>query len=152
MNIYMSLYIAALFIALTPGVLVTFPKGGSKIKVAIAHGILFAVVIYFTYNSMSKSLRGLEAFQSGGSPAMPMPTIGGPVRPMSDGSPAMPMPMTPAPGDPKMPMITATGNPAMPLPNMNSGSPPSKMLKGSPCNETQGPMCPSGLCINGVCV
>jgi hypothetical protein len=42
--------------------------------------------------------------------------------------------------------------PMVGLPSSMSTTNGSKMSKGSACNETQGPMCPSGLCINGVCV
>ena len=34
--------------ALTPGVLLTLPKGGSKLVVAAVHGLVFTVVYHFT--------------------------------------------------------------------------------------------------------
>ena len=48
MNLVLSLYTALLFIVLTPGILLTLPKGGSKLTVAAVHGLVFAVVLYFT--------------------------------------------------------------------------------------------------------
>jgi hypothetical protein len=43
-----SIYVLALFFFLSPGILVTLPNGGSKMKVAAVHGLIFAVVLYFT--------------------------------------------------------------------------------------------------------
>lgn len=48
MNLFMSLYLVALFVALTPGVLVTLPKGGSKYAVIAVHAVLFAAIWHFT--------------------------------------------------------------------------------------------------------
>ena len=42
---FISLIISAvLFAAFVPGVLLTFPKGGSKATVLVVHAVLFAVV------------------------------------------------------------------------------------------------------------
>jgi hypothetical protein len=41
-------YLAALFFVLTPGILLTLPKGGSKMLVAATHAVVFAAVWYFT--------------------------------------------------------------------------------------------------------
>jgi hypothetical protein len=42
---FVSLILSAvLFAAFVPGVLVTFPKGGSKATVLVVHAVLFAVV------------------------------------------------------------------------------------------------------------
>ena len=49
MNIMMSLYVAILFVLLTPGVLVYIPKHASKLTTAVVHGLIFAVVYHFTY-------------------------------------------------------------------------------------------------------
>ena len=43
----MSLYLALLFVVLTPGVLLTAPVG-SKLAVAVVHGVVFAVVYSLT--------------------------------------------------------------------------------------------------------
>jgi len=40
----MSLYLAALFVAFVPGVLVTLPKGGSRMTVVAVHAVLFTLV------------------------------------------------------------------------------------------------------------
>ena len=52
MNLAMSLYVALLFVALTPGVLLTLPPGGAKITVAFVHGLVFAVVYHFTQKAV----------------------------------------------------------------------------------------------------
>ena len=50
MNIMMTLYVAILFVLLTPGILVTLPmKNASKITCAFVHGLIFAVVYHFTH-------------------------------------------------------------------------------------------------------
>jgi len=41
-------YCAALFFVLTPGILVTLPKGGSKMVVAATHAVIFATVCHLT--------------------------------------------------------------------------------------------------------
>jgi hypothetical protein len=48
----MSLFVAALFFVLTPGVLVRLPPGGSKLMVAAVHAVVFAVV----YGLVSKTV------------------------------------------------------------------------------------------------
>jgi hypothetical protein len=62
MKLFMSLYLAALFVALTPGVLVTLPKGGNKYTVVLVHAVLFVVVWYFTNKMVSRMMR--EGFQN----------------------------------------------------------------------------------------
>ena len=47
-NIGLSIYIAILFIILTPGVLFSIPPHTSTLIKAVIHGILFAVVYFFT--------------------------------------------------------------------------------------------------------
>jgi len=70
MELFMSLFVAGLFVALTPGVLVTLPSKGSKLTVAVVHGLLFAVVYHLTRKVVSHFLfsNGLtssrEAFQT----------------------------------------------------------------------------------------
>ena len=46
-----------LFLALTPGVLVTLPPGGSTLTVAITHAVVFVVVYTFLVKGLLKSLR-----------------------------------------------------------------------------------------------
>ena len=62
MNLFMSLYLAALCVALTPGVLLTLPKGGARLTVAVVHALVFAVVYHFTKNMvLSMSYEGFLA-------------------------------------------------------------------------------------------
>jgi len=49
MHALMSLFIAALFVALTPGIFVRIPMGSSKLVVAVTHGLIFAVVYHLTH-------------------------------------------------------------------------------------------------------
>ena len=63
MNLFMTLYLAALFVALTPGVLLTLPKGGNKMTVAVVHGLVFAVVWYFTHTMAFRYSMQLSGFQ-----------------------------------------------------------------------------------------
>jgi hypothetical protein len=46
--LFLSFYIAFLFVLLTPGILFRFPKGCGKLTVAAVHGLLLVVVYYFT--------------------------------------------------------------------------------------------------------
>ena len=46
----MSLYVALLFIILTPGVLVRIPKRSSLLISAAVHGIIFAIIYHLTHN------------------------------------------------------------------------------------------------------
>ncbi len=52
-----ALYLVLLFVALTPGVLLTLPKGGSKLKVALVHAVVFAVVLALTKGPVLRALR-----------------------------------------------------------------------------------------------
>ena len=47
--IIVSLVLLILFVLLTPGVLLTLPKKGSKITVAFVHGLVFAIIFYILY-------------------------------------------------------------------------------------------------------
>jgi hypothetical protein len=58
----MSLYVAALFFVLTPGVLVSFPAGGKKMTVALVHAVIFAIVYQLTHNMVKNSLN--EGFRA----------------------------------------------------------------------------------------
>ena len=49
MSLFVSLYAAILFFVLTPGILLTLPKGGKKFQVAGVHALVFAVVFHFTH-------------------------------------------------------------------------------------------------------
>ena len=62
MNLFTSLYIALLFVVLTPGVVLTLPVG-SKLAVAAAHGLVFAVLYHLTYKTVWRLSTRLEGFQ-----------------------------------------------------------------------------------------
>ena len=59
----MSLYVAALFVALTPGVLLSLPKGGSRVTQAAVHGLVFALVFHLTYKMVWRTLSQLDGFE-----------------------------------------------------------------------------------------
>jgi len=44
-------FVVVLFVALTPGVLLRLPPGGSKLTVAVVHGVVFALVYHFTHHA-----------------------------------------------------------------------------------------------------
>jgi hypothetical protein len=69
MNLFVMLYVAALFVALTPGVLLTLPKGGARLTVAVVHGIVFAVVYHFTHKMVWRA--SVSGFQNMPPPPMP---------------------------------------------------------------------------------
>ena len=48
MQLLMTAFVAVLFFALTPGILVTLPPKGSKVIVALTHAIVFAVIYSIT--------------------------------------------------------------------------------------------------------
>jgi len=61
MNLIMGLYVALLFVALTPGVLLRLPPKGSLLTAAIVHGLVFALVFCFTYKMVYRlSVDGFE--------------------------------------------------------------------------------------------
>jgi hypothetical protein len=53
---WMSLYAAALFFVLTPGVLLSLPPGGSKLAVAATHAVVFAAVWHFTHKLVFRAV------------------------------------------------------------------------------------------------
>ena len=58
----MSLYVALLFVLLTPGVLIKLPPKGSLLTVAIVHGLVFALVFHLTCRAVYKmSVEGFIA-------------------------------------------------------------------------------------------
>lgn len=48
-HLIMSLYVALLFILLTPGVLLRLPPRSSLLTVAVVHSIVFAIVFHLTH-------------------------------------------------------------------------------------------------------
>ena len=61
-HLYMSLFVAALFFVLTPGVLLRLPPGGSKMAVAATHAVVFALVYHLTNKMVWKFFYGNEGF------------------------------------------------------------------------------------------
>jgi hypothetical protein len=59
MNVYMGIYLALLFVVLTPGVLLSLPPGGSKLVVATTHGVVFALVYCLTKNYVLNATRNM---------------------------------------------------------------------------------------------
>lgn len=50
MLLIMTLFTIALFVLLTPGVVIQgIPPGGSKLQVALVHGLIFALIYHFTH-------------------------------------------------------------------------------------------------------
>ena len=67
-NVWMMLYVAILFFAVTPGVLLSIPSGCSKITVAAVHAVVFALIFHFTHKlvwNVTKHVRfgHLESFE-----------------------------------------------------------------------------------------
>ena len=59
----MSVYVALLFVLLTPGVLLRLPPRGSLLTAALVHGIVFAVVFHFSHKFIWKvAYGGRESF------------------------------------------------------------------------------------------
>ena len=58
----MSLYLAALFVAFVPGVLVTLPPRSSRNVVLAVHALLFALVWHFTNKMVFRMI--YEGFQN----------------------------------------------------------------------------------------
>ena len=56
-DLYMSLFVALLFMLLTPGVLVTLPsKRSSLLLVAAVHGLVFSLVYHLVHKSVWQAL------------------------------------------------------------------------------------------------
>ena len=59
MNMYMALYLALLFVVLTPGILLSLPPGGSKLVVAATHGAVFAVVYWVSHKAVWNATKNM---------------------------------------------------------------------------------------------
>ena len=70
MNITMTLFTTLLFVLLTPGMLLRIPPGGSKLTVALVHGLIFALLYHFTHKMVWRAL--YEGFQAAGATATVM--------------------------------------------------------------------------------
>jgi len=49
-HILMTLFVALLFVVLTPGILISLPsETSSKYMIASVHGLIFAIIFHFTH-------------------------------------------------------------------------------------------------------
>jgi len=64
MNITMTLFTTLLFVLLTPGMLTRLPPGGSKVTVALVHGLIFALLYHFTHKMVWRWSMGYEGFDT----------------------------------------------------------------------------------------
>ena len=65
MTVILFIVIVALFVALTPGILLSLPPKGSKLVVALTHGIVFAIVLKLIYKPLKKLFSGKEGMKEG---------------------------------------------------------------------------------------
>lgn len=54
MNYFAFLYIFSLFYVFIPGTVITLPINGSKIVHTMIHALLFSIILFFTYHSVSQ--------------------------------------------------------------------------------------------------
>ena len=59
MNVFMAFYLALLFVALTPGVLLSLPSGGSKLVVAGTHALVFVATYWVTHKAVYSATRNM---------------------------------------------------------------------------------------------
>lgn len=55
MNLVLFLVLAALFVVLTPSVLLRLPKNGSKMTVAVVHGLVFALIWSLSHRFLTRA-------------------------------------------------------------------------------------------------
>ena len=64
MNALSFIYVFVLFVILTPGVVVTLPPKTSRMIVVLIHGLLFTLILAFTYQIIAKmSLNVFEGYR-----------------------------------------------------------------------------------------
>ena len=68
MNVIMTLYVAILFLVLTPGIVLSLPPKGSKLTVAITHAAVFALVFCLTYKAVYRFSLTMERFADAAKP------------------------------------------------------------------------------------
>ena len=90
----MTLFVAALFFVLTPGVLVKLPPGGNKYTVAAVHALVFAVVYSLVHKAVLHYLYpegfvtmdmkdvGKKVMMAQQEPSVPAPPPMSPISPM----------------------------------------------------------------------
>ena len=57
----MSVYVALLFVVLTPGVVLTLPAKGPLLHKALVHGLVFAAVFHYTHKAVWRMTEGFVA-------------------------------------------------------------------------------------------
>ena len=62
MNITLTLFTVVLFILLTPGTFVRLPSNGNKCTVLFVHGLIFALVFYFSQRFIRILSTNIEGF------------------------------------------------------------------------------------------
>ena len=70
----MTLLVGSLFYLLSPGILLRFPKNGSKMAVAATHAVIFAILYYFIHNVMWNFVN--EGFKGVDPPPVVVPAKG----------------------------------------------------------------------------
>jgi len=63
MQLVCSIYVGFLFFVLTPGILLSLPKKGSKYMVAATHALFFAAIYYFTHRMVLR-IEGFGTYSS----------------------------------------------------------------------------------------
>jgi hypothetical protein len=63
MNLTVMLFTVVLFVLLTPGIVTRLPPAGSKLTVAIVHGLIFALVYHFTHKMVFRYSMAYEGFE-----------------------------------------------------------------------------------------
>jgi len=66
MNFAMTIYVALLFVLLSPGLIVSFPRGGSKLVVILVHAMLFALIYHFTHKMVWRATKRVHFAKSEG--------------------------------------------------------------------------------------
>jgi hypothetical protein len=64
MSLLVSLYVAILFFALVPGVLLSIPRKGSKLVIAAVHALVFGLIYHFTHKLVWRAGVSLEGFEA----------------------------------------------------------------------------------------
>jgi hypothetical protein len=59
----MSLIVAALFFVLTPGILLSLPRGGSKYVVAAVHAAVFGLIFQLSHKALMNFTQQYERFE-----------------------------------------------------------------------------------------
>ena len=162
MNAYFAAYIAILFFLLSPGVLLRLPARGTRLVVAVTHGIVFVVALYLTKHVVLRLLYGMGCIYDGfqdmppqemkqPQPDMaaveaqanqPMPEMAQPAERMAQVPQPMLQEQPGAPGKPQT-LVDFSG---INLSVVNTGASP----PGSQC--ATGTQCSRGICINARCL